>query len=80
MEKNHELLRLLVQKMEIKTEEDHLDEGDTMTREEVLYQADSRKRYYNKWTSENLKKNVKKSMIVSKWKQMSTNKKDKTDC
>ena len=69
VEKNHELLRLIVQKMEIKTEDDHLDEGDTMTREELQCKAKCQKKY-NKWKSENLNKNIKQSMVISKWKHV----------
>ncbi|CAC5415131.1 TRPA1 [Mytilus coruscus] len=78
VEKNHDLLRLIVQKMEIKTEEDHMDEGEVMTRDELQCKAASKN---NKWKSANLQKNVKQSMVVSKWKQVSTEKRDNnTDC
>lgn len=78
VEKNHDLLRLIVQKMEIKTEEDDMDEGEVMTKDELQCKAACKN---NKWKSAKLQKNVKQSMVVSKWKQISTEKRDNnTDC
>ncbi|CAG2194102.1 ANKTM1 [Mytilus edulis] len=78
VEKNHDLLRLIVQKMEIKTEEDQMDEGEVMTKDELQCKAACKN---NKWKSTKLQKNVKQSMVVSKWKQISSEKRDNNaDC
>lgn len=75
VEKSNDLLKLIVQKMEIKTEDDFIDEGDPNTKEELQCKVNCQKQA-NKWKSENVQKNVKQSLVVSKWRQVSADRED----
>ncbi|XP_062571452.1 transient receptor potential cation channel subfamily A member 1-like [Saccostrea cucullata] len=67
MERNYEMLKLIVQKMEIETEADNHDEGvHTSHSLDIINPASS------KWNSDVLKKNlVRQNAIISKWKTKS---------
>ncbi|XP_061192544.1 transient receptor potential cation channel subfamily A member 1-like [Saccostrea echinata] len=64
MERNYDMLKLIVQKMEIETEADNHDEGvHTSQSLDIINPASS------KWNSDVLKKNlVRQNAIISKWK------------
>ncbi|XP_022317392.2 transient receptor potential cation channel subfamily A member 1-like isoform X2 [Crassostrea virginica] len=68
MERNYDMLKLIVQKMEIETEADNHDEGfhTSASLDDVISPACS------KWNSDVLRKNlIRQNAVISKWKEHS---------
>ena len=62
MTKQYDLLRLIVQKMEIHTEDDNRDEGDDYDTSDII------KANKSKWTPTMRKALVRQSAVVTAWK------------
>ena len=62
MTKQYDLLRLIVQKMEIHTEDDNRDEGDTYDTSDII------KGDKTKWSPTIRKTLVRQSAVVAAWK------------
>jgi hypothetical protein len=72
MQKQYELLRLIVQKMEIHTEADDVDESENTSEKTGFVSSDGQSSAIG-WSSPTLRHvMLKQAMMISKWKKSQT--------